>query len=292
MSVQLYANRAQVESIWSTYGVSVRLDDMNTHSDGSGSDTDAIVDNVSIPAQNLATYTVVHGAAVDVTLGHVPATLCVGVSHLTGAYTLTCLLEESDNGITFTTISSFVFTAATADTLQLPYIGGKQYVRVSVTLSAGPPVAVFASVMTVTESNNTYMTDCLERATCDMNFYLFRAYSVAVIAGSAWASHCCASLAACYLGRRRGNPVPESLEAECRRYTEQLEMIFKGKAFLPADTGLALPKHDDRPSVSNMTIDLRFFRTKIRRVLVTSTGGYPPPETLNNPALDQFLIDP
>jgi len=132
--------------------------------------------------------------------------------------------------------------------------------------------------------NDLYLNDCLVRATCDINFYLLSRYTSDVIRSSTWVVKICASLASCYLGRRRGNGCPESLTAECQDAVEKLKLILSGSMNLILDDGIAPPKHDDRPLVTNPTIDLWWNRTKIRRIPETSTGGTPPTSTTDWPA--------
>lgn len=122
------------------------------------------------------------------------------------------------------------------------------------------------------QSSTTILTDSIAKGTTDVNFYLFQRYSPAVIQASSWATWCTAHFAAVALCRRRGNPVPESLQQECNRYLEQLKLIMSGQAQLVADDGLARPEADNSPGVSNMRIDSRYVAA-VRRVPQTSTAA-------------------
>jgi|SRR6185312_6155742 len=113
----------------------------------------------------------------------------------------------------------------------------------------------------------------IEQASSMMNRYLLKRYAPAVIATSTWAKWCCATFGAVLLARRRGNEVPASLEDERESYRETLDAIGRGQEDLIADDGPAAPVYDETPAVSNLTIDGRFTRQKIRRVPTTSTGG-------------------
>lgn len=113
----------------------------------------------------------------------------------------------------------------------------------------------------------------IEQATSQMNRFLFRRYSSATIATTTWAKWCCASMAAMLLARRRGNEIPASLEQEVADYREALVAISKGQEDLTADDGPAAPIWDETPAVSNLAIDGRWTRAKVRRVPSTSTGG-------------------
>lgn len=113
----------------------------------------------------------------------------------------------------------------------------------------------------------------VEQASSLMNRFLLKRYAPAVIATSTWAKWCCATFAAMLLARRRGNEVPESIQADLQDYRETLKAIGEGQEDLMADDGPAAPVYDGTPAVSNLTIDGRFTRQKIRRVPTTSTGG-------------------
>ncbi len=113
----------------------------------------------------------------------------------------------------------------------------------------------------------------IEKSTTTVNRYLLQRYTVAVCAASAWVKWCTAVIAACDLARRRGNPVPEALADEEQRYLEALANILAGKENLVTDDGVAPPALDNTPTVSNMMIDGRYRRAKVRRIPATSTGG-------------------
>lgn len=115
----------------------------------------------------------------------------------------------------------------------------------------------------------------LEEATVKVNYHLLARYSVATLAASAWVKWAAANIAACLLARRRGNPIPEAMQADCDEYLDALKEIKAGSTDLPADAGLASPEFDSMPSVSNLTVDGRYRRRKVRRVASTSTGSPP-----------------
>ena len=133
-----------------------------------------------------------------------------------------------------------------------------------------------------------YITDCLTHATVDINFLLQERYSVAVMAASTWIKGACAALAAYYVGMRRGNEVPQTIDAERNGVLEDLRAIKEGRAQLPADDGIATPLNDDRPAVTNPTIDIRWPRSKIRRIAATSTGGDPPASVRDSQSADYW----
>ncbi|MGE3410129.1 MAG: phage protein Gp36 family protein [Pirellulales bacterium] len=121
------------------------------------------------------------------------------------------------------------------------------------------------------EHSSTAMVNAaIEKATVDVNSYLFQQYTVAVLTQSAWVKWCTAIFACVELARRRGNAPPDSMLAEYNRYFEMLKLIASGGAGLPGDTGLAAPEHDNTPCVTNFRVDSRY-RANVRRVTQTST---------------------
>jgi hypothetical protein len=113
----------------------------------------------------------------------------------------------------------------------------------------------------------------IEQATSMMNRYLLKRYGVTAIAATTWAKWCCATLGAVLIARRRGNDVPQSILDERDDYLEALKAIGNGQEDLIADDGPASTAYDETPTVSNLTVDGRFTRQKVRRVPTTSTGG-------------------
>lgn len=130
-------------------------------------------------------------------------------------------------------------------------------------LSAGTDATNKASILAA----------CIEQAAVQINMKLFQRYTAAVCAASTWCKWCNAYLACLYLCQRRNNPPPDSVLAECEQFQAELTAIFGNHAHLISDNGLANPKYDQSPTVTNYTIDSRYARGKVRRVPVTSTGG-------------------
>lgn len=127
----------------------------------------------------------------------------------------------------------------------------------------------------------------IEQATTRVNQFVLRRYAVQTAAASTWLKWCVAVIAATIACRRRGNEVPDALIEEVKDYREQLEAIRAGQEDLPADDGPAIPLSDETPAVSNLTIDERFPRAKVRRVPRTSSGG---PQT-NNDRMQNNTVD-
>jgi hypothetical protein len=76
---------------------------------------------------------------------------------------------------------------------------------------------------------------------------------------------------------------------ECNDYLEQLKAIRDGVEPLIGDTGPVPPRFSDLPTVSNLIVDGRFRRSKIRRVEATSTGPAPQGGLKQNNTLDWGL---
>lgn len=131
-----------------------------------------------------------------------------------------------------------------------------------------------------------YMANALEIATTEINSLLFGRYSVATLAASPWVKWACAYLAAEIIGRRRGSGVPASLQEQTGSYRETMRQIKAGNEYLPADTGMAAPSSDHSPSHSNMEIDSRYHRRKVRTIRDTSTGDPPGDGAKRNETFD------
>jgi hypothetical protein len=125
------------------------------------------------------------------------------------------------------------------------------------------------------EEDSGLMTSIIEKCSSDVYLYLLKRYSVAAVAASTWAQWCTAAFCVCELNRRRNNPCPESACEACQRYKEELELIRDGKQPLIGDEGPVAPRFDDLPTVTNLMVDGRYRRAKIRRVGRTSTGPTP-----------------
>lgn len=127
----------------------------------------------------------------------------------------------------------------------------------------------------------------IEQATSRINGFVLRRYAVDACTQSTWLKWCCATFSAALLARRRGNDIPQSLIDETKDYRDLLDEIKAGSFDLPADDGPAAPLSDESPAISNLTIDGRWTRAKIRRVPTTSTGG---PQA-NNGRIQSNAID-
>lgn len=114
------------------------------------------------------------------------------------------------------------------------------------------------------------VASAIEKATVDMNLYLFQNYTLAACRDATWCKWCDAIFAAVELCRRRGNTIPQALLDEYNRYLEALKQIASGALALPSDSGLEAPQFDMAAVVTNFTVDSRY-PAKIRRVRATST---------------------
>lgn len=131
--------------------------------------------------------------------------------------------------------------------------------------------------------DSSEVTAVIEQASSRIDMFLSRRYSTAALGSSDWVTWCCAYLSACLLSKRRGNPCPESIGAECQKYLEWLAEVRDGVMDLPGVS----PEQDTLPAVSNMTVDGRFRRAKVRRVPSTSTrDGNPPSPVKRHEAQD------
>ncbi len=119
-------------------------------------------------------------------------------------------------------------------------------------------------------SSTQRMEQALEKASADVNSYLLENYPLASLQNNAWVkwatAHCCAV----DLARRRGESPPDGLFAEYQRYMDFLKEIRAGGRALISDAGLAAPRFDNLPFVTNLRVDSRFTQ-KVRRIVPTST---------------------
>ena len=111
------------------------------------------------------------------------------------------------------------------------------------------------------------INDIITEATDICNQWLEHYYDPTELETSRWV-HRRASWIACHLlARRLGNP--DQFSSEHAQAIEDFKMIFKGKHFIPRLT----PYTNFQPSVSNQTVDYRYFRSKLRTDVDTSRGG-------------------
>lgn len=113
------------------------------------------------------------------------------------------------------------------------------------------------------------VNDCINQATEEINLYCQQWYTPAVLETSTLINRWCTVYATVFLCERRGNPVPDSLAAEFARIAAKLEQILAGTLKLP---GLAM-RDDMRPSMSNLTVDRRYNRSRIRVTPQNSTDS-------------------
>ncbi|MGH9932600.1 MAG: phage protein Gp36 family protein [Pyrinomonadaceae bacterium] len=110
------------------------------------------------------------------------------------------------------------------------------------------------------QADSEVVNDCINQATEEINLYCQQWYEPADLDNSTLINRWCTVMATTFLCERRGNPVPESLQAEFARIAEKLERILAGTLKIP---GLAM-RDDMRPSYSNLTVDRRYQRSRIR----------------------------
>jgi Mu-like prophage protein gp36 len=112
--------------------------------------------------------------------------------------------------------------------------------------------------------------DCIDQATEEINLFCRQYYLAADLANSTLINRWCTVLSVYFLCQRRGNPVPESIQAEFERIMLYLERVRTGEMKLP-DVPYAA---NLSPSFSNMTVDRRFPASRVR-VEQRSSDGIP-----------------
>ena len=113
------------------------------------------------------------------------------------------------------------------------------------------------------------VADVIEAAQGEIDLFCRGRYSEDGLESSALVTRWATVLSAAYLCELRGNPIPDSIQRAANRILEVLlPQIQNGVLNLP---GLAFG-NDLRPAMSNLTIDRRFARSKLRVTKVNSTN--------------------
>lgn len=111
--------------------------------------------------------------------------------------------------------------------------------------------------------------DAIAEATGEIDLHCRGRYSAAGLATSAIVNNWAVTIAASALCELRGNTVPDSLVRKVTRILEKLlPDVQAGKLNLP---GLAFA-NDSRPAMSNLTVDRRYGRSKVRVTRINSTN--------------------
>lgn len=115
----------------------------------------------------------------------------------------------------------------------------------------------------------TIVDNAIARGRTILSQYLVQKYDIEVITSSAeWVKWAAATFAAIEIMRRKGGVVPPGLQELYEQYTEFLKNVQSGTFQVP---GL-YPRSSPGISVSNITMDNRYNRAKIR---VVSTISWP-----------------
>lgn len=128
--------------------------------------------------------------------------------------------------------------------------------------------------------------DCINQATEEIDFYCREKHSQTQLATSELVSRWCVVMAARFLCQRRGNVVPDSIESEFQRITDAdagfLARVASGKRSIP---GISL-RDDDRPTWSNLIIDRRYRRSKVR---VTRANSADAPTQMTQDRKEEYV---
>ena len=115
-----------------------------------------------------------------------------------------------------------------------------------------------------------HLTDAIDEATDIVNEYALPLYSDTVLCASRWVRRRASYLAAWIVSQRRGNAA--LYEERACRIMEELERVRQGVLLIPR----AERRVSTMPRMSNVRIDRRYIREKVRVVRETSVGkGYP-----------------
>lgn len=121
------------------------------------------------------------------------------------------------------------------------------------------------------EPNADVLTDCVERASDEIEGYLYPLYRSESLEGSRLVRNWATIIACVYLCEKRGNPVPESLYDDYMRVTQMPGgMLDKTRQQLFILPGVART-NVNVPTFSNLTVDRRYRREKLRVIGANSS---------------------
>lgn len=121
-------------------------------------------------------------------------------------------------------------------------------------------------------ADDDVIDDCRTQASEEIAGVLEHLYTVANLATSALVTRWATVIASYYLCERRGNPVPDSLAAEYERLTAFPDGLLyrtrSGKFALPG----IRKSTSSVPVFSNLTVDRRYLREKVRVIRANSSN--------------------
>jgi phage gp36-like protein len=124
--------------------------------------------------------------------------------------------------------------------------------------------------------------DCINEATLEIDYYCRQRYGQAVLATNDWVAEQSKVLATYFLCGRRGNTIPESLQRRVDKLYEQLQAILDGGSIPGAES-------HSRPAFSNLTVDRRYHRSKVRVTRTNSSDQVS--KVRRHDAPDYFPVD-
>jgi len=126
------------------------------------------------------------------------------------------------------------------------------------------------------DDENTFITDCMERAQVRINQYIHTVYVLTSVPGNTWMKWCCAVLSAVQLLRRRGGTVPDSLTIEESEYIDFLKSVQINEALVPPDSSsdMILLNQNAGMTMTNLHRDQRFRAAQIRYISRLSTTPF------------------
>jgi len=113
------------------------------------------------------------------------------------------------------------------------------------------------------------LADVIAEATDEVNFYTQTRYAAADLANNLWVRRAASYIAANLASARRGNP--EQYADKVSRLRDRLQLVLDKKMHIPR-----MPiAYDDTPGMSNLVVDDRFPKSKLRVEIENSVGTYP-----------------
>lgn len=126
-------------------------------------------------------------------------------------------------------------------------------------------------------AESQYVTDAIERAAARLNAQVGRQYVISELSTNAWMKWANATLAVMFLCKRKGNPLPESVQQDVKEIEDLAIEISWGRRSLPEQA----PSFDHSAAVSNFNVEMAH-ANPIRVNSQESTRAQPVPQVRRN----------
>ena len=148
-------------------------------------------------------------------------------------------------------------------------------------------VTKFSDHEDIDEADDDVIQDCIEQASDELTGFLRKRYDETALSADRQVERWATVLACYYLTERRGNPVPDSLALEYEKLMGQdglVRQAMNGTYYLPCSER----RNINTPAFSNMTVDRRYAREKVR---VIPNNSSPVVSKLEQDRVSEIVID-